>query len=218
MMDYLKTARGVVTTACLLSLILLLAGCDALGFGAYALFGSNKKTIKAQYTGLEGCKTAVVITGRPGIDFEYPQARANIALALNRQLQANVKQITLLTFETVEQTRRSIPDWNGLTMQQIGQRLGVERLLMIDLIHFTTTEAGSVNLLRGLLVADARVHEIDHTDPESSVYQAELEVVFPEGAPRIYTIQEERGVAFRTIAKFAVELSRKFYDHEADID
>ncbi len=210
------TVKRYLMPAVLLPLAAGLAGCNILAFPAYVLFGGGKQTVKAEYTGLSDGRVAVIVAGPPGIEVEYPAARTNISMALLGQLNANIEDLAYVDPQRVEAFRRESSNWNALRLQQIGEALEAQRILYIDLIRYTTADADSVNLLRGHIVADVRVYEIDGPHPERAAYQAEIETMFPEGTPYIYSAANQRGIELRTIALFAVEASRKFYDYKIE--
>jgi hypothetical protein len=203
-------------TAILIITSLGAAGCGLADFSAYALFGGHKYKVEAEYHGLEGQTIAVIVAGQPGLEFDYPFARANLHMALVQQLGKHVKDSKFVNYNEIEELQNDTLRWISTSMFDMGQAIQADRILYVDLILYTLTADNSVNLLQGQVVADVRVYEIDGPQPEKAVYETEMEIAYPEGAPRLRSGSAERTIELRTIAHFTAALTEKFYDHRKE--
>ena len=200
----------------LLTLIMLLAalsGCNLLGYPAYVLFGPTGQKVAAEYTGLNDQRIAVVVAASPSIAFEYPYAGIDLARVTTLALQEHLENARFVDPENIDRFQREDLDWLSLPIDQIGRRLDAQCVLYLDLTKFTTLEDNSVNLLRGYINADLRVHHTQSPDCQRPAYQTELAIVYPEQGPLSMSDPAEQALYQQTITQFAQQLARKFYDH-----
>ena len=197
-----------------LLVLVCVGGCNWLEFPAYVLFAQSKRTVKAEYSHLENTKTALIVVTDPSTDFEFPEARLNIAYLVTNSIAANVDQIRFVPQSKVDAFQREDLDWFDLPMSEIGKRFDAERLLYLDIIRFTLTEDNSVGLLRGRLIADVRVYDVQSSKPNLPCYQTEIEVVCPEHTPLPMNDSAQQSIHRQTLLLFSEQLARKFYDHK----
>jgi len=195
-----------------------IGGCNLLEYPFYVLFGRSHTKVKAEYTGLENQKVAVIIVGQSAIDFEEPYARMDLALATEQALTEHVKNIELADQEEIQNFQRSRFDWYSLPVADIIEQFQVQRLLYVELIQFTIREPESVNLLRGHIWAQLRVYQKESDTPDIPVYETETEVTFPEQAPSPYSEAARFNIRQQSIQLFAREVARKFHDHRVETD
>ncbi|MCP4713231.1 MAG: hypothetical protein GY869_31760 [Planctomycetes bacterium] len=189
-----------------------------LEYPIYVLLGQSHTKVKAEYTGLENQKTAVIIVGQSAIDFEEPYARMDLALATEQALTEYVKGIELADQEEIQNFQRSRFDWYSLPVSDIINQFQVERLLYVELIQFTIREPESVNLLRGHIWAQLRIFEKESDTPNIPVLETEADVIFPEQGPSSYSEAARFNIRQQSIGLFALEVARKFHDHKKEVD
>ena len=198
----------------LLPLLLLLTGCNVLEWPAYVLFGQESRTVPAAYKGLESRRTAILVIGQPGIDFEYPFARLDLALAIQDQIAKNVPGVVFVDPQRTEEVMRTEVDFLALSIPEIAQRLDAQRLAYVELLQFTMREPESINLLRGHVWAQVSVFETDALEPEKPAFETEIEVIYPVNAPVPASDESRYSVWQNTIARAADQLARQFYKHK----
>ena len=191
-----------------------LLGCNMLQWPAYVIFGQRNEKVKAEYTGLKGHKTAIVVATGPGVDFEYPEARINVAMATEVTIRGEIDDLEFVEQEKVERFQLANLDWPAISMSEIAHRLGVDRILYIDLYEFTMYEQRSVQLLRGRVRATMQIYEADSPFPNRVVYQNEVATLHPEHGPVPSSPAAMQKLQMETIIIFAQTISRKFYDHK----
>ena len=196
--------RGLVV----LVLSIFVCGCGAPESSDF--FSTGQGSDRAKYRGLVNKKIALVVTTHPGIEFDHPLADANIAWAANRWISRKVRRVTFVDQGKIE-------SFQGSSVQPIQKRLGeivkrfeVDRLVLIDLLRFTVVEQGSVNLLRGRIVAMLSVYELDRPSGEQLVYQDELRLVIPPDAPVSMRYATPQAIEELMIERFAEGLAGKF--------
>ncbi|MBN2210669.1 MAG: hypothetical protein JW709_04660 [Sedimentisphaerales bacterium] len=207
--------RHVTTTLILLGLIIMVAGCNILSYPLYVLFGEQQKTVKAEYSGLAGARTAIVVAVGPATEFEHPMVRSNLALASAYEIGREVKGATFVDQQAIERFQQEDLDWFYLPVLKIGQRFEAQRVLYLDIIEFTLEEENSVNLLRGRVTADVRVYDMADAKPDEPVYQTEVSVMFPTDNPVPMADMATRAILEnQTVGEFAKALVKKFHDHK----
>lgn len=198
----------------LISILFLVGGCN-LFTPIAVLFHSKEKKVKAEYKGLEEKKTVIIVEASPGTEFEFPNARANVALATAYELGSKIKKVTVVDWEKIDAFQRDDLDWLSLPVSEIGKKFDAQRVLYVDLIEYTTMEEFSVNLLRGRMIVDLRVYEMDGPRPDEPVYQTEVSVIYPENTPIPLSDESTKArVELQTIRNLAIDIVRKFYDHK----
>jgi len=195
----------------------LLSGCNWLEFPAYILFGKTHEKVKAEYTDLEGKRIAVIIAGLPAIDFEDPYARLDLALASAELIRQEVDGVQFVEQEKIERFQQENLDWISMPMSQIGGQFGVDRIIYIELMQFTTMETDSINLVRGRIWTQVSIYELDSSGPNIPKYETEIELVYPEQGPLPMSDTALIDARQQVILLYGQELSRKFHDHKRKI-
>lgn len=200
-----------------LPVLLLAAGCNLLEFPAYVLFGTTTETVKAEYKGLEEKRVAILIMTDSGVDFEFPYLRLDLALTAANHLKEKIDEITFVEQDKIDRFQRNDLDWNRLSMAEIGKRFQAQRILYLDVIHFSTFEENSIGLLRGRAEIDIRVYEIDSPTPEKPAYKSQLAILYPEDVPLALSDTAQQQVMQRTLYLFGTDLTKKFHTHKAEV-
>ncbi|MBN1845898.1 MAG: hypothetical protein JW810_09460 [Sedimentisphaerales bacterium] len=197
--------------------VLASAGCNWLEYPFFLLFGQTHENVKAEYTALADTRVAIVVAGLPAIEFEYPYARTDLALAAASVIRSKVDNVQFVEPETVEQFQRENLDWIGMPMADIARRFDVQRILYLELMQFATLEPESVNLVRGRIWTQASVYETDSDRPNLPAYETEIQVVYPEQAPLPMSDSTRQAVRQQMVLMYADELAKRFYDHKRPI-
>ncbi len=211
-MDYLTMNQ--ILKLLLLCLVLPLAGCNIMAYPAYVILGEHEIKVNAQYKGLEGKHTAIMISGHPGLAFEYPYIMSNLALASQKMISANVELCSFVNQNEIESFQRMNPQWIGLHMQQLGKQFDAQRIIYVEIVQLSMREEQSVNLLRGHLITDIKVYDLESGNQEEAVLETEVEAIFPERAPEFMSDSAEHRIKEKLVMLFADKLSKKFYDHK----
>ena len=201
----------------LLLLLPLLAGCNILAHPTYVLFGQSSQKVKAQYTGLPGGKTVIIMSSQASLEFDYPGIRENITLAIEKEITDNVKDVQFVDQREVEKYIERELDWISMPVTRLARQFGADRVLYIDMYRFSLHEENAVGILRARINAVLRVYEIDGEQPGRAVYSTELAVVFPEHHPLSMSDSALQAVQTNSVKLFAQQAAYKFYDHKIQI-
>ncbi len=188
-----------------LVLLIIAPGCaSALATAAWLIKGPN---VPAQFNGLREKRVAVVCTASTQSIYAYPNVAKDLARALARLLQQNVKGIEIIPPQRVEEWM-DVHTWNDYV--EVGQALSAEMLVAIDLNDF--------RLHKGQTIYQGRA------DLTLRVFDCQTgEVVFERRPPlilhppnHVVSAAEIREADFRRdfIRVVADHLGRYFYPHD----
>jgi hypothetical protein len=172
----------------------ILAGCQILGIAASKL---PPPTVPQAYDGLGGHTAATWIWSDEGIDLDYPQLSLDLSTALQRNLEIardkgssrQKRELEGLSFSilpaSVVKHQKRDPSLNMTPILHIAPRLGVERLIYIEIARFTTQGGTATGLRRGVAQFNLSVIEVDlQTKTASYGYQEQaIDVVYPSFGP-----------------------------------
>ncbi|MCF7958229.1 MAG: hypothetical protein K9M57_07275 [Phycisphaerae bacterium] len=191
-----------------------LGGCNLLELPVYALFGQSYKKVKAEYTGLKGKKVAIIIAMGPLINYDYPDARLNVALAVGDLIKKNVDDVTLIDQNQIENYQNRYLDWLSMPMSELGTHFKADRVLYIDLYEYTMHDESSVNLLRGRLNGSLYIYDMESRQQDRAVYNGDVKTQYPKDHPEPLSEKALHKIRFNSIVLFADGVAKKFYNHE----
>jgi hypothetical protein len=176
----------------LLPCLPLLSGCQAIGVFAQAL---PPPTVVPQYKGFAGQSVGVMVWADRGMRIEWEFIQLNLANVIHTNLtqaanpKAKVKEFKGTTFPVLPRSiirfQQDHPEIDGQPVEEIAPRLGVSRLIYVEVEEFSTRPDGGVELFRGEASATLRVVEIGPDRTAKVVYEEnEIRATFPPGAPK----------------------------------
>jgi hypothetical protein len=217
----------VVLLACA-SLLPVLHGCAALGVLAYKI--APAETIKPQYTNLQNQTVGVMVWADRGIRIDFPTLQLDLANAIQTKLQAvqadkdqkkNALALTGTTFPypaaSFVRYQKDHPEIEAMPIDQIAPRLGVSRLIYVEIQSFATRSDLSVDLYRGQAKAIVKVFEIQDGKATSAHEWGGVEASYPpksppEGQPGIGDARTYAG----TVDAFGTEIAHLFVPYQVE--
>jgi len=204
--------------AAVIACLLCMSGCGDLGgFVAHGLAGGSKAVIiEAQYRGLAGHSVAVLVAADERVVLYEPAIPDQIAEALAGQLAAHVPDARVLPAKQMAAFTTGRPDWPVTPYRRLLDELGVERLLIVEILEYRLHEPGNVNVWQGVATAAVQVIEHDSADPNNPQFAAMVTAQFPPGG-RFGLVDAEAG-AIRTGLNLilAREIGRLFHDYQVE--
>ncbi len=193
------------------------AGCREIGYLGYlAAPEPSTKKVPAEFTGLNHSRVAVVIFTDERVQYEYPYARLTLGTVLRAEMNAHLEGAMVVDPAKVCKYQDENVYWQSITKSELAQALGVDYVLDVTLVEYTTREHGSVNLYRGRITAQCAVYRAGQSDVQGRVWHADrISVVYPPNEPLGVTGESDRTVREATEKEFAQALVRKFYEHKA---
>jgi len=177
--------------ACCLLLLLVLTGCDAIGVAAYKL--TPPPTIKPKYTNLQNQSIGVMVWADRGLRIDWPNIQLDLAntiqTKLNNPQNAKKKELNCVTYPvqaaSIVRYQKDHPEVESEHVTEIAKKLGVSRLIYIEMEDFATRSDMSVDLFRGEARCAVRVIEVEPGGTAKVTYSNDkVPAHFPEKGPR----------------------------------
>jgi hypothetical protein len=168
----------------------LICGCTLLGVAAYKL--TPPKTIQPRYLALNNQSIGVMIWADRGIRIDWSTVQLDIANRVQEKLKDSQakKKKTLpgATFPvlpaSIVRYQKDHPEIEALPIADIAPRLGVSRLIYVEMEDFATRSDQSIDLYRGVARANVKVFEIEGDQAKLAFEQQNVQAVFPAKGPR----------------------------------
>ncbi|MEX0777813.1 MAG: hypothetical protein WD042_19095 [Phycisphaeraceae bacterium] len=204
--------------AMLLLAAVLVPGCAVLGLAAYGV-GGGTKTLKvdAQYRGLAGRSVAVVVAADEYVLYEFPNAPLAVGQVVSSELVTHIPGLRVTDPRQVVDFQRANPYWATLPYGALVKRLGVERIVYVDLSQYSTHEPGNASLWQGVIAGGVSVVEAEAADPNNLAFSHAIRAAFPEGREIGVTGADNQTVEIGVLKTFAKKVAWLFYDHEETV-
>lgn len=207
----------------LLSILCIVSGCQIIGVGAQAL---PPATIVPQYKGLAGETVGVMVWADRGMRIEWEFIQLDLANSIHAKLQqtatnkkAKVRELEGTKFPVIPASiirfQQDHPEIDGQPITEVAPRLGVSRLIYVEIEEFATRPDGSVELFRGDANVTLRVVEVAPDGTAKLAYEEnDVRATFPpkspkEGRPSI----GDRRIYVGLIDALGDAIAKKFIPH-----
>ena len=164
-----------------------IAGCNVLGWAAYV---APRPIVQPKYGGLPGHSVGILVWADRAIQIDWPTLPLDTASSLQKKFQdSQVKkhEKEQMTFPVQPASiLRYIEDHPEVTAQDITEvapKLGVERLIYIEIDDFTTKAPASLDLYRGSMSGTLKVVEVDGSTAKVVYEEDGIKVVYPPKVP-----------------------------------
>ena len=212
-------ARSIVTVSAAAGLIacLGLAGC---GYMAYLMAPPlAPKKVAAEFADLKNTRVAVVIFTDERVQYEYPYARLTLGSVIRAEMNDRLKSVVVTDPAKVGKYQDEHAEWTSMGKAELAAALGVDYVLDITLVEYTTREPGSVDLYRGRITAQAALYHAGQSDSQGRAWHSDrLSVLYPEKNPIGVSGESDRQVREAVEKEFADALVKKFYDHKVPVE
>ncbi len=207
-----------VAKVALLVVSLALAGCQAIGWAAHGMSGGvTKQQVKAQYLGLQNKTIAVVVAADDFTLFRYPEAPFKTCRAISARISDEIPGARVVDPRQIVRFQKDNPYWNTLLLSDLLKRLGVERLVYVDLVEYETHEAGNQHVGQGKIVANVNVLESDAAsrglDPDQFAFSAAVQSLYPEEHGFGVIEADMQSLELAIVSVFSRDTVRLFRDH-----
>jgi hypothetical protein len=216
MIELRTASRG----ALLLCLLLLPAGCNY--FAAIAALTPVYKD--PVYKGFANQSVGVMVWADRGVSIDWPDIQLDVAGSIQSKLQAaqtaKAKEFEATTWPvlpaSIVRYQRDHPEIEAYPIAETAPKLGVSRLIYVEIQEFRTRSETAVELYRGALSANVEILEIAN-GKATVAYQDTTRVVFPkksaaEGAMEGTDVQMYSG----TLDAFSSEIGQRLVRHEVE--
>jgi hypothetical protein len=221
--------------------------CCVLSAGCCALTGCNVVGVFAQvlpvagvapaYPGLKGQSVAVMVWADRGSRVDFPTFQADVARGVTTKLNqlANPKDpkqkkkvpkelagVDFLDPLAVIRFQENHPELESLPSTEIATRLGVTRVIYLEIYSFETHPNASIDLYKGTVGAKLEVLEVSSGPNGKTATVAytnpELRTTWPDNRPEGIAGSDEvtgESVYRRTLDQFTANVAALFVTHDA---
>lgn len=216
------TRRASRLRACTLALVggallVMGGGCQIVGIAgvmAESYKRSSTRTIPAEYTGLQGKNFAVIVSSDRVIQSDHPNLVPRMQMAIIERLRANVNASGFVPSDLMLTYLATNPRWAARPFSDIAEELGVERLIVIELLEYRLHEPGNTYLWNGAAAASVGVVEADGPLGDEFVFRKQLRVQFPDSDGYGPMDFGASFVSMRLQTRLLDRVTWLFYDHE----
>lgn len=191
-------------------------GCAGAGWLANAVDIEPPTDVTAEYRGLDNQTVAVLVDADLNVQFQHPTLVLDVTTLVSNKLATNVPGITVIDAKQVVDFQNRNIYWNTTPYRSLAKRLGVTRLVMIDVVEFRLHERGNVNVFKGYLNAGLGVAEADGATPNDLTYSSSMAAAYPPSQRLGAVNADQRLIRLGTITLFCEGVSLKFYDHRVE--
>ncbi len=211
----MKRIQTYLGWAALLAVCFVMGGCEAFGFVGQAVQPTPPPlNVKAEYRGLENQKVAVLVDADQALLFEQPLVQREVCEAVSLKLTANVPGIQVIEARQVVDFQQRNLYWSTAAYADLAKRLGVTRLVLIELTEYRFRQPGQTDIWRGVISGSVAVAEADGSKPNDLVYDTPLTVAYPPDKPLGVLHADQRTIRQGTLDLFAHGVAGKFSDHK----
>lgn len=196
---------------------LTLSGCfipAAIGGMAESYQRTGSTTYGPEYEGLSNKSFAVVCTMSRSLEAGNPGLSSRITQRVNDRLIQNANASHAIPSRDLLQVLYNTPHWPAMTREELANMLGVERLLVIEIIDYRLNEPGNRHLWDGRIAGVVSVYESDSALPNDPIYEKALAITFPDSTGYLRSDIPEAAVTTELSNRFINRASWLFYEHD----
>ena len=216
-----RSRRKTLSLVLLLPLLVTPAGCSILGLAASAV---PEADVPARYDGLANHTVAVLVWAPRGMEVDYPALRLDLVAGIQGRLQRAQKagrgELKNATFPhspaSLVRFQEDHPELERSPIVSVAPRLGVQRLIYVELENFQTRSDQAVELYRGSATVSLRVVAVEGGAGKVVYEEAGGTVTFPPSAPPEGVPDAGDAKIYRgTVDLLSQGVAQRFYAHPA---
>lgn len=216
-MTWTKQIKPAATLIALTLTLSQMSGCivgAAIGGMAESYKRTGTSEIEAEYTGIEGHSFTVVVTADRLIEGNNPGTAARITQRVNDRLIQNAKPSFAIPSTDLLTVLYDTPQWTAMPRGEVAEMLGVERLVVVEIVEYRLNEPGNKYIWDGSASCVVTVYESDSPFPDDPVYEKALRVTFPDMSGLMRSEIPEAAVNTELSNRLTNRISWLFYTHE----
>jgi hypothetical protein len=194
--------------------MLVLPGCQILGFIAQPFDGERRETVEAQYNDLKNKRIGVMVSASDETLFQYPRARGALTKALSGQIADNVEGVSIMNPDKIINYQVTNQYWHSLPYSDVIEALDVERLIVVDLVNYQTHAPGNPHIYQGLIAANVGVLEAEAENPDNFALRKQIRARYPTDSKVGVVNADEQTVELGIIKRFTAKAAGLFYEHK----
>ena len=203
--------------------LLLISGCEFFSLGEKAM---PPRQIKASYAGLQNQSVGVMVWADRGIRIDYPGMQLDTASGIQNKLQIaqkeKIKDLEGTKFPvkpaSIVRYQMDYPQIETLKLTDVAPKLGVNRLIYVEIDDFATRPHPGVELYRGSMSGTVKVLEIAPDKTAKVVYEeSDIHTIFPAKSPEDGVLSgDDYRIYVGTVDAFTSEVVKRFAQHDSE--
>lgn len=186
----------------------------AIGGMAESYQRTGTHEVEAEYTGIAGKSFAVVATGSRMMEGEHPGLTARLVQRVNDRMIVNAAPSYAIPSQDLLTVLYNTPQWAAMTRGEVAEMLGVERLVVVEVIDYQLNEPGNQYVWDGVASVLVSVYESDNGLPDDPVFEKAIRVTFPDSTGFMRSDLPETAVTTELSNRLVDRVSWLFYKHE----
>ena len=209
--------KRVIQWSTLALLSAAVTGCvipQLIGGMAASAERQGSSTIDAEYFGLEDKSYAVVVVADRLIQSEFPALTSRITQRVDAMLYQNAGASGHAPPARLLGYLYDHPGWVALPRGQLAEEIGVERLVVIEILEYRLGEPGNRYTWNGVASANVEVYETEYAFPDDPAFERLVRVRFPDSDGILREQISEAGVNTALSNRLCDRAAWLFYSHE----
>lgn len=199
-----------------------LAGCNVLGAVASKL---PKPEIQAAYKGLAGKSVGIMVWADKSVLMDWPNLQVDTANnVINKLLAAQAAEVKDLKSTTYPyppasyvKYQKEHPETDVQPVTQFAGKLGVQRLIYIEVNDLSTRADGGAVLFLGNIAVTLKIIEIDDKGVGTVAFSENIKKQFPDKAPKEGILNAaDRTMYLGSVNAVTTEIVKRLIQHPDD--
>jgi len=207
---FLVALLAILPLACMQSCAVV----GVIGAMADSAERQGSTTFPADYDGLDGYSYAVVISADRLIESDNPGITARLMQVIDETLKENTQATAHIPSGKLLAQLYADPSWQALPRGEMGEKLGVDRLIVIEIIEYRLHDPGNRYTWNGVASGIVEVYEIDSGLPDDPAYEQTIAVGFPDRQGLLEEEAPERMITSELSRRFSERIAWLFYQHK----
>ena len=207
----------IIIFACILIAGSQLSGCiigAAIGAMAESAHRTGKHEVEAEYSGISEHSFTIVVSANRLIEAKNPGITARLTQRINDRLIQNANPAYAIPSADLLTVLYNTPQWIAMPKGEVAEMLGVERLIVFELIEYSLHEPGNQYIWDGTGAGIVTVYESDSGFPDDPVFEKVINANFPDSRGFMRTDISESAVTSELSNRMINRVSWLFYTHE----
>lgn len=197
------------------------SGCNVIGAIASKV---PKPDIDAAYKGLVGKTVGVMVWADKSLLMDWPNLQLDAGNSIQNKLlvaqQSDVKDLKGTTFPyppaSFIKYQKEHPEIETMSVADVAPKLGVERLLYVEITDLSTRAEGGSTLFLGRVKATLKIIEVDKKIGTVAYSESEIKAQFPAKAPAEGVLNaNDRAMYVGGVNEITTELVTRLIQHPA---
>jgi hypothetical protein len=200
------------------SFILSASGCQIAGAIAHAV----PQTSRAKYTGLAGQSVGIMVWADRGVRIDWNYVRLDLANLVQDKLRnsksSEVKGATYPVLPaSIVRYQEDHPGIEAMPITEVAPKLGVSRLIYIEILALSTRSDTSFQMYRGRVQASMKIVEVSGGKAVTAYEESDLHATYPPKSTLDGVVGSSDVVMYKgVLAALADEVVNQVTTHEVE--